>query len=109
MKFKGLVLDNYDKNSNGCIWLMLDENKVEIKHILSTNQLIHGVVFDLKGNFLNWLTIIYYMNQLEYRRILWRDIKKIHQQHQCPWFLIVDFNNLLKANDRIGNRLVTEA
>ncbi|MCH98402.1 hypothetical protein A2U01_0019404, partial [Trifolium medium] len=55
------------------------------------------------------LRAIYAQNKLEQRNKLWKDIETIHSQQQGPWFLMGDFNNVLKSQDRIGGRPVTEA
>ncbi|MCH95907.1 hypothetical protein A2U01_0016889, partial [Trifolium medium] len=63
----------------------------------------------LRGDWLFWLTTIYAQNQLNQRRKLWKDIETLHSQQQGPWFLMGDFNNVLKSQDRIGGRTVTES
>ncbi|XP_058746049.1 uncharacterized protein LOC131618914 [Vicia villosa] len=45
--------------------------------------------------------------KLEQRKQLWQDLKNLHQLG--PWCLIGDFNNVLKAQDRIRGKLVFEA
>lgn len=47
----GRFMSNYCNHANGRIWVELDDNKVDIKHIRSTNQMIHCGVYDLNGNF----------------------------------------------------------
>jgi len=40
---------------------------------------------------------------------LWTDIECIHGNQHGPWVLLGDFNNVLKAKDRVGGNLVTES
>lgn len=49
------------------------------------------------------------MNQLDQRKILWRDIDRLHQNQQGPWILMGDFNDVLRVMDRLGGRIVTES
>lgn len=58
----GRFLNNYCNHSNGRIWMELDDKKVDIKHIRSTNQMIHYGVYDLNGNFKTCMTTIYAPN-----------------------------------------------
>lgn len=109
LRLQGEFLDNYSSHSNGRIWLNWDTNKVTIKYIRETSQLLHCGVYDLTGNFLYWITAIYALNKLDQRRTLWTDIECIHGNQHGPWVLLGDFNNVLKAKDRVGGNLVTES
>ncbi|KAL5127208.1 hypothetical protein HKD37_14G039672 [Glycine soja] len=101
LRLQGEFLDNYSSHSNGRIWLNWDTNKVTIKYIRETSQLLHCGVYDL--------TAIYALNKLDQRRTLWTDIECIHGNQHGPWVLLGDFNNVLKAKDRVGGNLVTES
>lgn len=92
-----MYLDNYSKDDNGRIWLASDDCKVELRQIKSTSQMIHCGVYDLNGNFQNWLTVVHVLNHLEQRRTLWKDIEKLHHQQQWPWCLLGDFNNVMRT------------
>lgn len=81
LNFQGRYLDNYDKHENGRIWIKWNDRKFDIRHMNNTSQLIH---YDNCGKLINWLTVIYENNQLEQRRILWRDIERIHVNQQGP-------------------------
>ncbi|XP_058756408.1 uncharacterized protein LOC131629639 [Vicia villosa] len=102
-------LDNYMYHFNGRVWIEWDHTKVNIRHISSTSQFIHVGVFDINGSFKYWLTAVYAHNQLSKRRELWKDIEKIHNSQSGPWCVLGDFNNVAKAQDRIGGRMVTES
>ncbi|CAJ2651355.1 unnamed protein product [Trifolium pratense] len=109
LKLRGNYVDNYNKHENGRIWIFWNDNNVNIKLIHSTDQMVHCSVYDSKGDWLYWMTAIYAQNHLEYRQKLWNDIATLHSQQQGPWFLMGDFNNVLKSQDRIGGRDVTES
>ena len=68
---------------------------------------MHCEVKDMQGNLSFCLTVVYAQNKLEHRRKLWHDIEQI--QHQGPWYIVGDFNNVLRTKDRIGGNRVTEA
>ncbi|KAK2396003.1 hypothetical protein QL285_057684 [Trifolium repens] len=71
--------------------------------------MIHCGLFDTNGVFLNWLTAIYAFNHLEQRKMLWKELEAIHYSQQGPWCLIGDFNNVVKAADRVGGKLFHES
>jgi hypothetical protein len=71
--------------------------------------MIHCGLFDTNGAFLNWFTAVYALNQLEQRKKLWKELEAVHHSQQGPWCLIGDFNNVLRAADRLGGTLVHEA
>ena len=109
LRFKGMYLDNYVDHDNGRIWLCWDNNRIDLKFVHSSSQLVHCGVYGLDGIFRYWLTAIYALNKLENRRSLWKDIVTLHSHQQGPWCLIGDYNNVTKAQDRIGGKMVTEA
>src|SRR4051812_1504642 len=55
------------------------------------------------------MTVIYAMNTLDKRRILWSNIASLDTHNNDPWCIVGDFNNVLRGRDRIGGRMVTEA
>ncbi|XP_058776967.1 uncharacterized protein LOC131651319 [Vicia villosa] len=105
----GMFVDNYANHSNGRIWINWNNNRIDVHVIKSSSQMIHCGLFDLAGNFLSWLTAIYAANDINQRRILWRDIEGIHNSQQGSWMLIGDFNNVTRVQDRIGGKRVTQA
>lgn len=100
-------LDNYADHPNGRIWIHWDNTKIDIRFVQSSNQFIHCGVYDNKGAFMYWLTTVYAHNQLHNRKILWNEINQL--QVQGAWCVLGDFNNVLKSQDHIGGRMVTEA
>lgn len=109
LRLNGNYLDNYTCHANGRLWIHWDLNRVDVKCASRTSQLIHCGVYDVTGNFKFWLTAIYASNALDRRKILWKDIEKIHETHQGAWCVVGDYNNVAKAQDRIGGNMVTEA
>lgn len=108
LNLRGKYLDNYQAHYNGKIWFFWDDSYKDIRLVKCTSQMIHYGVYDVNGNFQNWMTAIYAMNQLNQRRKLWEDLEHIHNSQQGPWFLMGDFNNVTKSMDRVGGNLVTE-
>lgn len=60
MKLNVNYLNNYDKHENGHIWFCWDDNRVEIEHVSSTNQMIHCKVMETNGKFMYWMTARYW-------------------------------------------------
>lgn len=102
-------LDNYRNHPNGRLWIMFDDNKIKVKFVCSTPRMIHIEVFGVDGKFMYLCTRIYVMNSLNKRRKLWKDIKELQPNSTQPWLLLGDFNNVLRATDRIGGHPVVEA
>ncbi|KAL5134431.1 Transposon TX1 uncharacterized protein [Glycine soja] len=101
-------IDNYQSHANGRIWVSWDDMKLIVQQISNTDQFIHCGIYDNMGKFKYWLTAIYAQNQLEHKRVLWKDLEHLHSTIQGPWCVIGDFNNVACANDRIGGRMVIE-
>jgi hypothetical protein len=59
LKLRGNYLDNYNKHENGRIWIVWNDNNVNIKKISETDQMIHCGVYDSKGDWMFWMTAIY--------------------------------------------------
>jgi hypothetical protein len=108
LKLRGCFLDNYHAHPNGRIWVVWDDKSIDVRHVKSTSQMIHCGVYDVNGDFQTWMTAIYAHNQPAQRKILWKELDAVHRNQQGPWFLIGDFNNVIKSMDRIGGNLVTE-
>ncbi|XP_058741419.1 uncharacterized protein LOC131613795 [Vicia villosa] len=102
-------VDNYNHHVNGRIWITWDENKYNLQLVSSTDQYMHCGVYDKMGSFMFWLTGIYALNQLEKRRVLWKDMITLHQSIRGPWCAMGDFNNVAGAQDRIGGNMVVES
>ncbi|XP_058764837.1 uncharacterized protein LOC131638301 [Vicia villosa] len=102
-------VDNYQYHDNGRIWISWNDNAIDVKVVKSSDQYIHCGIYDANGTLLYWLTAIYGKNQLEQRKLLWKTIANIQPSNQDPWCLMGDFNNVLKARDRIGGRLITDS
>lgn len=65
------VIDNYEKHNNGRIWVLWNENKINVNLTASSNQYVHCVIHHTNGTFVMWLTAIYGLNTLEQRKQLW--------------------------------------
>lgn len=96
LNLNGKYLYNYQFHDNDIIWVEWDNNEVDIRHVKGNSQFIHYGVYDVKGMFKYWLTVVYGQTQLEHKRNLWKDIDILHSSQQGPWCVIGDFNNVAK-------------
>ncbi|XP_058776555.1 uncharacterized protein LOC131650866 [Vicia villosa] len=101
-------VDNYNHHVNGRIWITWDESKYKLQLVSSSDQYVHCGVYDKMGSFKFWLTGIYALNQLDKRKVLWKNMITLHQTIRGPWFAMGDFNNVAGALDRIGGNMVVE-
>jgi hypothetical protein len=109
LRLTGKYLDNYTNHANGRIWLNWNDSIIDVRLVRSSTQMIHCGLYDTNGIFLSWFTAIYALNHLDQRRRLWLELEDIHHAQQGPWCLMGDFNNVLKAADRIGGRMIHES
>ncbi|XP_058757171.1 uncharacterized protein LOC131630409 [Vicia villosa] len=108
LKLKGEYMDNYAHHANGRIWIHWDSNKVDHKMVSSSSQYIHCGVYDKRGGLKFWLTAIYALNQLEYRKGLWLKMIELHRNFKGPWCAVGDYNNVATSHDRIGGNMIVE-
>lgn len=102
------VIDNYVNHNNCRIWILWDETKVKVINHESSPQFIHYSIYYPNGGLKIWLTDIYALNTLDQRKKFWKDIDNIHASITGHWCLIGDYNNVLKAQDKISGSLVNE-
>ncbi|XP_058784375.1 uncharacterized protein LOC131659164 [Vicia villosa] len=102
-------VDNYNHHVNGRIWITWDENKYNLQLVSSSDQYVHCGVYDKMGSFKFWLTGIYALNQLDKRKVLWKNMITLHQSIRGPWCAMGDFYNVAGALDRIGGNMVVES
>ncbi|XP_058776279.1 uncharacterized protein LOC131650591 [Vicia villosa] len=103
---KWAYIDNYTHHYNGRIWILWDDQEVTVKVLTVEEQFIHIDVQhrDNKRHYL--ATIVYALNQLEKRKILWEHIDRLGDSIHLPWIVIGDYNNVLTYKDRIGGNRV---
>ncbi|CAK8533949.1 unnamed protein product [Lathyrus sativus] len=77
-------VDNYKDHMNGRIWIHWNSNRVDVRFIQSSSQFIHCGIYDNLGGFKHWLTVVYAHNQLNKRRILWKEIEHLSGNIQGP-------------------------
>lgn len=88
----------------GGLWLLWNEDKVEIEELAKTIQEIHVKVKVHTPN-LSWIFFaIYASPRSEERCILWNNLTKVAELHNKPWILTGDFNELLVQFDKFGGR-----
>ncbi|XP_058776937.1 uncharacterized protein LOC131651282 [Vicia villosa] len=108
LNLPGSYANNYTSYANGRIWIHWNDSNIDLKIVKRSSQYIHCGVYSNDGTFRYWLTAIYAHNQLEHRRILWKNLDMLFKSQQGAWCVLGDFNNVLTARDRGGGNLVTE-
>lgn len=97
---------NYTGDPNGRIWLIW-KNHLKVDILEVQDQFIHCVVEDPRANMMIYVTVVYARNESLQRDRLWIVLTQ-EIQHQYPWLLCGDFNNVLGSEDWMGS-LVTQA
>ena len=77
---------------------------MEINHLASTKQEIHATVKVNNSNFSWLLFAIYASPRFCERSILWSNLANVATNHELPWVMIGDFNEVLMSSEKFGGR-----
>lgn len=70
-------MDNYNDHDNGRIWIVWKQNEVKVKVLKSADQYIHVEVYGLDQYLYYTVTVIYAFNQIEKRKVIWKEIETL--------------------------------
>ena len=88
----------------GGLWLLWNEDRVEVSKLANTEQEIH-VIVKVRSSNLNWLlSAIYASPRCAERQVLWGNLKMMAEVHDFPWVMAGDFNEPLMEGDKFGGR-----
>ena len=79
----------------GGLWLLWNEDKVEIRELAKTEQEIHVEVKVLTSNLSGIFSTIYASPRSEERCIFWNNFAKVTELHNKPWIMAGILTNLL--------------
>ncbi|XP_074300851.1 uncharacterized protein LOC141632182 [Silene latifolia] len=91
---------NTNVYSGGRIWVMWKSNNLEVDVVEYDAQYIHLHVKVKHTGQLFAVTYVYGFNKIEERIPLWPALIRLYGGG--PWVVLVDFNNVLYANERLG-------
>ncbi|XP_074305014.1 uncharacterized protein LOC141639943 [Silene latifolia] len=91
---------NHQCHDGGRIWLLWIEDRFNVTVLEMTAQLIHLKVKDVLTSSQFLVTYVYGFNKIEERAPLWNDLIRLTATD--PWIVLGDFNNVLKADEKIG-------
>ncbi|XP_050233102.1 uncharacterized protein LOC126681599 [Mercurialis annua] len=94
------LINNNEYCELGRIWVIYKEDKMNVKKIVVTDQVIHCEVSWGDKKFL--CSFIYGANDTMGRTSLWRTISQIAVEVQLPWTVLGDFNAILNNSERRG-------
>ena len=92
----------------GRIILSWHPRKYHFNPILKTGQLLHGEVKHLPTNRNFFLTLVYGRNLEDQRLPLWEALGLIALSLDDPYFVLGDFNSVLRMGETIGGVEVTK-
>lgn len=79
---------------------------MEINHLASTEQEIHAIVKVSNSNFSWLLSTIYASPRFHERSIVWSNLANVAANHELPWVMMGDFNEVLMSSKKFGGRPV---
>ncbi|XP_020272601.1 uncharacterized protein LOC109847772 [Asparagus officinalis] len=91
------------------IWILWDYESLSIQNVISTEQFITFSIESRYGKFSSLCTIVYALNQMSSRKILWRKLLEYKQNVTGPWIIGGDFNTIASSEEKIGGLPVSEA
>ncbi|KAJ8432338.1 hypothetical protein Cgig2_020687 [Carnegiea gigantea] len=99
---------NASMTKRGRIILSWHPRRYQFNMILKIDQLIHGEAIHLLTNMKFYITFVYGRNLEDQRIPLWGDLMSLAQSLEDPWYMLGDFNSVLKLGERIGGVEVTD-
>lgn len=88
----------------GGLWLLWDTDRVEISNLASTEQEVHAFV-KVRSSNLNWIfTTMYASSRFKERCLLWNNLVTVANNHNLPWVIAGDFNEMLSNDEKFGGR-----
>ncbi|XP_020254186.1 uncharacterized protein LOC109831264 [Asparagus officinalis] len=92
------------------ILILWNPNVLDIHLISCTDQCITCTVKYFDGKLDCVISSIYGFNHLHTRKVLWSDLKSIHQTiGNTPWLLCGDFNATTRNEDKIGGCMLNDS
>lgn len=92
-------------DDGGRIVLAWNPRVFHVDIILCTNLIMHLRIEEVNKERKFHATVVYAFNKERERRKLWQDLKNLNML--SPWLILWDFNAILEAGDRIGERAHT--
>ncbi|XP_020697963.1 uncharacterized protein LOC110110708 [Dendrobium catenatum] len=99
--------NNFNDASPGRIWLKWDSSVFTFNTLITSPQLIHGVLS--AGSFPPiFLSVVYASNSLEERRSLWNLLVDLIPPSDKPWVILGDFNCCRFDTEKAGGSTLSD-
>ncbi|XP_020696824.2 uncharacterized protein LOC110109937 [Dendrobium catenatum] len=93
--------NNLCSSISGIIWLKWNANCVNFRPIITSSQLIHGIVsFSSDSQFL--LSVVYAANTQSDRTSPWNQLASLADSISSPWLVMGDFNCFRTVKEKLG-------
>ncbi|XP_059315374.1 uncharacterized protein LOC132065978 [Lycium ferocissimum] len=96
------VFADYSQEPNGRIWVLWNDQQVQVTILQSNPQMVHCSVKDRNSDFSCQMTFIYGLNLAAGRKDIWNHIRNMSPMINVPWILLGDFNTILSVHDRVN-------
>ena len=94
--------NNNPWHAGGRIIIAWKPSIFHVNIVLCTSQIMHLKVELISRGVTFFVTFVYGFNKEESRKSLWKELSLVHSLE--AWVVLGDFNAILKAEDRIGDR-----
>ncbi|XP_061370519.1 uncharacterized protein LOC133313201 [Gastrolobium bilobum] len=91
---------------SGGIWVLWDNNVVEVEVLKTHHQVVHTRVRYLGVGKVSFISFVYGSPRRLERMALWLELEAISLEFPGPWLVLGDFNSFLKAEEKKGGREV---
>ncbi|XP_075653884.1 uncharacterized protein LOC142624237 [Castanea sativa] len=86
----------------GGLWLLWNSTVVEVEPIATMEQEIHAIIKVSSSNLTSLLSAVYASPRFHECTALWGNLEIVASNHNLPWNMMGDFNEVLLSNEKFG-------
>ena len=97
---------NFHLDHRGRVLVMWDPCHVDLEVIGASSQHIGCIVTDRTSGERYGTCFVYGLFTISHRSRIWEWVEQLMSSHSLPWIVLGDFNNVMRAEERINGRPV---
>lgn len=99
-------INNYNSAVNGRIWICWNPKRVRVKLVVEHEHVMMCEVLDVYSGNSQLLIVVYALNTMVNRKILWEFVTRCLQNALCPVLIGGDFNAIISSEDRYQGNII---